>query len=120
MRFSSPFPLALIETGTIGMVMVTEPDQIFNLGEALLWILISFILAYNSIRHKSNRVLLCGASLSFFLFGISDFIEMHTRAWYHPWPLFALKASCVVSFILHLVCYAKQKRGKTIVAKSDY
>ena len=36
--------------------------------------------------------------MSFFAFGISDFVEIHTGAWYRPWWLLAWKATCVAGF----------------------
>ena len=116
--------MALVEAGIIGLailavlaasiyvpfVMNLDVGQIFNFFEALLWISISLALAYRSARNGEFKTLLLGASLSFFIFGISDFIEMQTGAWYTPWTLFALKAACVISFVIHLVIYSKRNR----------
>ena len=94
----------------VPFVIRLDIDQIFNFFEALLWISISLVLAYRSARNGEFRTLLLGASLSFFIFGVSDFIEMQSGAWYTPLTLFALKGACVISFVIHLVIYSKRNR----------
>ncbi len=84
-----------------------DADQIFNLCEGLLWVLIAAALIYRASKHGLPSKLAVGAALSFALFGISDFIEIGTRAWYSPWPLLALKIACVVSLLAHLYLRAK-------------
>jgi hypothetical protein len=87
-------------------------DQFFNLGEGLLWIGIATVILVQTARSPKPRRLAYGAALSFALFGLSDFIEVQTRAWYAPWPLLALKAACVASLGVHLFCYLRQKRAE--------
>ena len=36
------------------------------------------------------------AAVTFFLFGGSDAVELHTGTWWKPWWLFTWKAACVV------------------------
>jgi hypothetical protein len=89
-----------------------EPDQIFNIAEGILWIAIALILLARSFKPSPHRVLLIVSSGAFFLFGISDFIEVFTRAWYQPLSLLALKATCVVTLIACFVVYRRTLKGK--------
>ncbi len=126
MKIPTPFPVVLVEVGVIGFVVIgifsgsllqfitrLEPDQAFNFFEGILWTVIGIAFAWRSLRNTIYRRLQIGASVSFLLFGVSDFIEMRTGAWYTPWTLFALKAVCVLSFLIHLRIYmtTKNKNG---------
>ena len=88
-----------------------EIDQIFNLCEGIMWVVIALILAIKAVKQRQYRRFSIWASVSFLLFGISDFIEMKTGAWWVPWPLLLLKAACVASFLACLVSYRKCKSG---------
>ena len=88
-----------------------EIDQIFNLCEGIMWVVIALILAIKAVKQRKYRRFSIWASVSFLLFGISDFIEMKTGAWWEPWPLLLLKAICVASFLACLVSYRKCKAG---------
>jgi hypothetical protein len=89
-------------------------DQLFNLGEGLLWLVIAFMITIRTVRSKSGRRIGFGAAVSFALFGVSDFIEMRTGAWYSPWPLLLLKAACVISLLAHFVAYRKQHASNAV------
>ena len=91
-----------------------EPDQTFNLAEGILWTVLAILFFVRSHKFPAWRTLMLGTSLSFLLFGISDFIEVRTRAWYEPWSLFVLKAACVLSLLIHFILYRcrKKKRGR--------
>ena len=121
-KIPTPFPVVLYEAGLLGIIFIAiasgylwefinnlEPDQIFNFFEGLLWTAIGLVFSWHAIRKTKYRRLQIGASFSFLLFGVSDFIEMRTGAWYTPWTLFALKAACVLSFLLHLRIYTTMK-----------
>jgi hypothetical protein len=71
---------------------------VFNFLEAILWLSIAAGFAVVFCRRRKNPRLMLAAGLLFFAFGISDFVEIHTGAWYKPWWLFAWKAACVVGF----------------------
>ena len=122
MKIPTPFPVVLVELGVIGFIVIgissgsllefisrLEVDQAFNFFEGLLWTTIGFAFACRAIRKTKYRKLQTGASVSFGLFGVSDFIEMRTGAWYTPWTLFAFKAACVLLFLIHLRIYMTQK-----------
>lgn len=87
-------------------------DQLFNLGEGLLWLAIGLVIGIRTLRSKDGKRIGCGAAVSFALFGVSDFIEMRTGAWYSPWSLLALKAACVVSLLAHFIAYRKRQGRK--------
>ena len=123
MKISTPLPAVLVYVGFIGIVVVAtisgslvqfilrlEADQLFNFFEGLLWTAIGLAFTWRAFKESKYRRLQIGAAVSFLLFGISDFIEMLTGAWYTPWTLFALKAACVLSFLIHLRIYMKTKK----------
>ena len=123
MKIPTPFPVVLYEAGLLGIIIIViasgylwdfihrlEADQAFNFFEGILWTAIGFVFAWCAFKETKFRGLQIGSSVSFLLFGISDFIEMRTGAWYTPWTLFALKAACVLSFLIHLRIYINTKR----------
>jgi CHASE2 domain-containing sensor protein len=87
-----------------------ELDQIFNAFEGILWIMVAGVVGCVGFRQPRYRRVALGTGATFILFGISDFIEIHTRAWYSPWTLLALKALCVLSLIVHFLHYRKISR----------
>lgn len=72
---------------------------------------IGMTFVWHAIRKPAHRKLQIGASVTFILFGVSDFIEMRTGAWYTPWTLFAFKAACVASFLIHMRIYLAAKKN---------
>lgn len=48
------------------------------------------------------------AAVTFFLFGLSDIIEVQTGAWWHPWWLFLWKSLCVISMVIVLILYLQE------------
>lgn len=45
--------------------------------------------------------------IAFLLFAVSDLIEIRTGAWWRPWPLLVLKASCVCVLLWCLLAYKR-------------
>ena len=74
-----------------------EFHAIFNEIEAGLWFAIALALAICLRMRRPWRWLL---PLSFAVFGVSDLIEVQTGAWWEPWWLLAMKATCVLVFLL--------------------
>ncbi len=123
-KLYSPFPAAFVEFGTWGVMIISiilgsvafriqrmDIGQIFNMVEGTLWILISFIF-FRQRRHlKSNQDLALACMISFALFGLSDFIEIYTRAWYQPIYLLLLKSVCVTTFLIVFAVYTNRKRA---------
>jgi len=88
-----------------------SPDQIFNFAEGWLWTIIALVFALQANRKTNKYRKLAGlASIAFFAFGVSDFIEFTTGAWYRPWSLFVFKALCVLGFLFLLRQYSIAKR----------
>ena len=79
--------------------MGVSPDfhALFNEIEAGLWFAIALSLAIWLRMQRPWRWLL---PLSFAMFGISDLIEVKTGAWWEPWWLLVMKATCVLVFLL--------------------
>lgn len=81
----------------------------FNYIESILWFVISAILAVQTLTKSNRRYInpLALASLTFFLFGISDVIEATTGAWWRPWWLLLLKTICVISMLMCFIWYRR-------------
>jgi len=89
-----------------------------NILEGILWLSIAgAILIRNHGKKGLRRGLANRAAVAFFWFGISDFIEVSTGAWYKPLGLLVLKAACVGALLHCLVAYNALNRspqqGKT-------
>lgn len=87
-----------------------EFDQIFNLSEGIFWMIIALVLLKQLRRNETSRDLILIAASGFFLFGISDFIEVFTRAWHEPFLLLILNAACVITFMITLGIYRRRKK----------
>lgn len=89
----------------------TEFPDIHAIGnaiEGMVWIVVAVILIFprtNSL-HRAECAL---AAAAFFAFGISDFVEIRTGAWWEPWWLLAWKAICVVGFVTAWLIYKRRK-----------
>jgi hypothetical protein len=88
---------------------MTDPERFaiwFNFCEALLWISIGLVIPIYQTHRFSTR---SGHTwiLAFTLlgFGISDFVEIRTGAWYSPIQLLVLKAICVGIFLFYFFRY---------------
>lgn len=93
---------------------------LFNLSEALLWEIIALGCAVGAIRHSGKRRrLLAIASLTFALFGFSDWIEADSGAWWEPPWLLVLKIACVATLILTLPAWLRLSRTELRSPVSD-
>lgn len=82
----------------------------FNFWEGWFWIVLSVgTLATTITKQKRIGWFSVGLFVLLVLFGLSDFVEMRTGAWYKPWWLFVWKAFCVVGFVLMWFAYRKRK-----------
>ncbi len=81
---------------------------IFNLVEGFFWIALgAWILRTQTqtpaSKHKSHL------GIILIIFGISDFVEMTTGAWWQPWWLFIWKALCVVIGLILIILILRKE-----------
>lgn len=104
----------VVSAASVAVAALTgEFDQRFNLAEGIFWATVAGTVFWRTRRSAQLRKLGAGTALTFAAFGLSDFIEVKTRAWYTPWWLFALKAACVASLIAHFAAYLRQRAATT-------
>jgi len=73
-----------------------DPTFIYgNYIEACLWVGLG-IVAF--CKRVDQRGVILGVTLV--VFGVSDWVEAHTGAWYRPWWLLAWKAACVLLLLI--------------------
>ncbi|HTL29698.1 MAG TPA: hypothetical protein VL282_10770, partial [Tepidisphaeraceae bacterium] len=83
-----------------------------NYLEACLWIAIGAGFAIAAFT-KGPRGRCLIASVAFLLFGVSDYVEAHTGAWWRPWWLLLWKGGCLLMFLGLLLLHC---RGDASVA----
>lgn len=118
-----PFPAVLVELGCLlllglafgvtsllSWIAAWEFDQIFNFAEALLWFGIALAFLVGTRKRHAHRDLSLVLALAFVAFGISDLIEIKTRAWFRPFGLLVLKAACVATFLVCLQVFYRRSR----------
>ena len=76
-------------------------SDLVNWGEVVLWPTLGITCVVGSLR-KHGRISwkIWILALAFGLFGLSDYMELRTGAWWRPWWLLALKVGCTSVFIL--------------------
>jgi hypothetical protein len=76
---------------------------VFNYAEAAFWwafALVFLVRAFTGERlWRRNQLIL---AIAFGGFGLSDWIEVGTGAWWRPWWLLALKAACLLIIVRSL------------------
>ncbi|KZN43297.1 hypothetical protein [Pseudoalteromonas luteoviolacea] len=95
-----------------GLVMtITE----FNYIESCLWFAISIVLFFVALKtgraDKYFKTMVV-ASITFFVFGISDIIEAQTGAWWRPLELLMLKGACVIVLAACFLKYTELKKSQ--------
>lgn len=86
-----------------------EFDQYFNFAEALLWFVIAAVLFVKGWGSQF-RALALFSTLIIFFFGVSDLVEVWSRAWWQPWWLLVWKMICGVGMLLSLIYYFRKKK----------
>ena len=89
-------------------IAVRHAVEVFNLLEGLLWLGIAVGFASAFCTARSNADLKAGAAVLFLTFGLSDFVEIQTGAWYRPWWLLVWKASNLMGLIIVYVLYRRR------------
>ena len=89
-------------------------ETVGNVFEAGLWLLVSGIFLIKAIQARNlfRRTFLILAG-GFFVFGISDFIESQTGAWWRPPWLLLIKVLCITVFVYGFGNYYQLTRRKT-------
>ncbi|MDX2100854.1 MAG: hypothetical protein SFW36_24000 [Leptolyngbyaceae cyanobacterium bins.59] len=132
----SPFhltPGAALRLGIVGLVLIggavwswpllTNPDQatqtialleaVYHQGnytEAVLWTGFAIGFGWKAREGKeSQRKVRTIAAGNFFLFGLSDIVEVQTGGWWKPWWLFLWKATCILIMVWVLVSYLRER-----------
>jgi len=83
---------------------------VFNYWEGWFWIILgASVLAVSVFKQRRVGWFSVVLFLLLVTFGLSDFVEMRTGAWYRPWWLFVWKGICVVGFVLIVFVYRKRK-----------
>lgn len=74
--------------------------DLINALELIWWPIVGIVVARRSY-HQSPRWRLIGyvAAVCLILFGLSDGVELFTRAWWKPWWLLIWKGSCITALI---------------------
>jgi hypothetical protein len=96
-----------------------SPFQICNIGEGLFWILLGtgFGVSFALTRAKDKKTRAV-AMLLFVVFGMSDFVEATTGAWWRPWWLLCWKALCVAGLTMMTLRYWHRKKDELRKASS--
>ena len=82
----------------------------FNFFEGLFWIAASAYVIRKTVHGRIGpRPGAIGAAL-LFLFGISDFVEITTGAWWRPWWLLVWKGVCLFGLIGLYVAHRLEQR----------
>ena len=107
--FSPPSPEQL----TARIKLLENVYQYGNYIEAVIWGLFAggFLINGKGTEKKSRRNSYI-AAVVFFLFGLSDIVEVQTGAWWRPWWLFIWKASCVAAMLRLLLLYLGDRSFK--------
>jgi len=92
----------------------TDPEVIGNYIEGVFWTIVGIVLVIAGQRaNRTYRVLSIVASSVLIVFGISDFVEAQTGAWWRPLWLLGWKALCLLVLTW---CYWKYRRIRARLA----
>jgi hypothetical protein len=81
----------------------------FNIFEAFFWITVGAGFLWMILRHACKSVKVWTlATILLMLFGVSDFFEAQSGAWWRPWWLLTWKGLCLFALI---ALYAWHRRG---------
>lgn len=83
-----------------------------NMIEGFFWLTVAAILYWQSRKEPDRRLkgVADRAGLVLFWFGISDFIEVGTGAWYRPFGLLLLKAGCIAFLLYCFIEYLRLRK----------
>jgi len=92
-----------------------------NVIEGVLWIAISGIIYFltRATTDEKQKQISRRAIIAFFWFGISDFIEIGTGAWYRPVWLLMLKSVCVLTLVHCLFSHNALRKEEAELGQTD-
>lgn len=84
--------------------------NVFNLCEGAFWICLGIYFAFRQRRERTRF----GWALVvlFFTFGISDFVELWTRAWYAPVWMLVWKAANSTGLIVFAILRERDEKNR--------
>ena len=98
-----------------GFLREPRREQYFNLAEGIAWIGLG-VYFFALLLRRTHRGLNVLIGIAFVLFGISDFVEMHTGAWWRPWWLLVWKGLCLLALLFLLTLRhrrLRKEKGRT-------
>ncbi len=93
---------------------------IFNYCEAVFWVVVSLVVliaATKSSRHIKKIAYVAVPTL--FLFGVSDIVEVYTRAWWRPFWLLLWKGLCIIILVSCVVYYWRKTLSEEVTKCPD-
>lgn len=85
--------------------------KVFNIFEVVLWIAIGLSFFVISFKNRNiSRASCLILSIAFIAFGLSDYVEIQTGAWWQPWWLLVWKAVCIMVFAITFGFFLKRKK----------
>lgn len=85
-----------------------------NYIEAVFWIIVAMGFAITAFQRTGVIRQRCWiGAVVFFLFGLSDVVEVQTGAWYRPWWLLAWKGLCLLVIFYLLAMYIRARRSQS-------
>jgi hypothetical protein len=95
----------------VGAFRKLNIEGLANLIECPFWIVVAWVIFFAGLRTSRRGA---GYSLAvapvLVVFGLSDFVESGTGAWWSPWWLFLWKAGCVILLALIVIGYYRARR----------
>jgi hypothetical protein len=91
----------------IGVTSFFADSNYFECG---LWCAIGAGFLIRAALRRGRRAAVITAGVTFLLFGLSDFVEAHTGAWWRPWWLLVWKGLCLLVFLILLIRYIQLKK----------
>ena len=79
-----------------------------NIVEGVFWVAVSLLFFVPAVRRGERHRAFCVlGGCVFLLWGLSDFYEAHTGAWWRPWWLMVWNGLCFVGCVAICVWYAR-------------
>ena len=94
-----------------------DPEVIGNYIEGVFWIVVGIVVLIAGYRaNPAYRRISFLARVTFMIFGVSDFVEAQTGAWWRPLWLLVWKGSCL---IILAWCYWKYRGTRARLSNQE-